>query len=149
MKGKISVSQMVDQRGRKVIRVVKSNGELTLKEIYNALNIFDFRQCSDFYAILMSCAKEEADLEDKGFDLLPVEECHGWKLNVISPEEIIDCLRDETEREIRKPTLTDSARIAWYWTFIGSVDMAFQLGLISDQKRQTFYDSVRHLKIIK
>ena len=31
-------------------------------------------------------------------------------------------------------------RVAWYWSFIGSLDMARQLGLITEERRQELYE---------
>ena len=146
MEKKMSVSQTVDERGRKLIHISKTKGSLTQKEICEALNHFDFNQCADLYVLLLNCANDEEAPNDEILDFFRVKECRNCQLRMMSVEKHIHLMREETEREIKKPSLSDAARTAWYWTFIGSVDMAFQLGFISDEERQTFYDSVQHLK---
>ena len=37
-------------------------------------------------------------------------------------------------------------RLAWYWSYIGALDMAQQLGVITDKRRQELYKEVEDLK---
>ena len=39
------------------------------------------------------------------------------------------------------------SQLAWYWTYIGSLDMAFMLGLIDDKRRQALYGEVEKYKL--
>ena len=54
-------------------------------------------------------------------------------------EQVIAGMRDETFREISKDTISAAAQLAWYWSYLGSLDMAQQLGLIDDTRRQELY----------
>lgn len=61
-------------------------------------------------------------------------------------EQIIANMRDETVREIGKETVSAAAKLAWYWSYIGALDMAQQLGLIDDAQRQTLYREAEKFK---
>ena len=51
-------------------------------------------------------------------------------------EKVIEGLKQETIREITKKDARPEAQLAWYWTYIGSLDMAQQLGLIRSEERR-------------
>ncbi len=53
---------------------------------------------------------------------------------------------DEVVHELTKDSLSPKARMAWYWTYIGGLDMLQQLGLISDERRQKLYGQIAELK---
>lgn len=57
-------------------------------------------------------------------------------------EQVIAGLKSETIREITRENARPEAQLAWYWTYIGSLDMAQQLGLINDARRQALYREV-------
>lgn len=61
-------------------------------------------------------------------------------------EQVIAGMRDETIREIGKDTISAAAQVAWYWSYIGALDMAQQLGLIDDTRRQTLYREAEKFK---
>jgi len=61
-------------------------------------------------------------------------------------EQVIAGMRDETIREIGKDTISAAAKMAWYWSYIGALDMAQQLGLIDDTRRQTLYREAEKFK---
>ncbi len=63
-------------------------------------------------------------------------------------EKIIALLRAEMERAIRSENenLTRDGRLAWYWSYIGALDMAHQLGLITDKHLQELYEEVEDLR---
>ena len=61
-------------------------------------------------------------------------------------EQVIASMRDETIREIGKDTISAAAQVAWYWSYIGALDMAQQLGLIDDTRRQELYHEVETFK---
>lgn len=65
-------------------------------------------------------------------------------------EELIAFLRAEAERAIRSKNenLTRDGRLAWYWSYIGGLDMANQLGLITDERFQELYEEVEPLKAL-
>ena len=61
-------------------------------------------------------------------------------------EQVIAGLKSEAIREITKENARPEAQLAWYWTYIGSLDMAQQLGLINDARRQALYREVEQFK---
>jgi len=61
-------------------------------------------------------------------------------------EEVIARMRAETIWEIGKKDITVGAQVAWYWTYIGALDMAQQLGLIDDARRQALYREAEQFK---
>lgn len=63
-------------------------------------------------------------------------------------EKLLVDMRAEMERSIRSnnPNASRDCRAAWYWSYIGSVDMARQLGLIAEQHRQELYAEAKELK---
>lgn len=61
-------------------------------------------------------------------------------------EQVIAGLKSETIREITKENARPETQLAWYWTYIGSLDMAQQLGLINDARRQALYREVEQFK---
>ncbi len=61
-------------------------------------------------------------------------------------EQVISAMRDETVREIGKARISAEAKLAWYWSYIGALDMAQQLGLINDTRRQALYHEAEKFK---
>lgn len=61
-------------------------------------------------------------------------------------EQVIAGMRDETVREIGKDTISAAAQVAWYWSYIGALDMAQQLGMIDDTRRQELYHEAEKFK---
>ncbi len=61
-------------------------------------------------------------------------------------EEVIAGIREETIWEIGKMDIPAEAQVAWYWTYIGALDMAQQLGLIDDARRQELYREAEQFK---
>ncbi|MDE6456551.1 MAG: DUF4316 domain-containing protein [Dysosmobacter sp.] len=61
-------------------------------------------------------------------------------------EQGIAGMRDETVREIGKNNISAAAKLAWYWSYIGALDMAQQLGLINDTRRQALYHEAEKFK---
>ena len=61
-------------------------------------------------------------------------------------EQVIAGMRDETVREIGKASISAEAKLAWYWSYIGALDMAQQLSLINDTRRQALYHEAEKFK---
>ena len=61
-------------------------------------------------------------------------------------EEAITAMRAETFREIQNDREFPAGQLAWYWSYIGSLDMAQQLGLITDARRQALYHEAERFK---
>ena len=60
-------------------------------------------------------------------------------------EAVLEGMRAESERGIATSS-SYAAKIAWYWCHIGAIDLAFQLGLIDNERRQELYDGFKPLK---
>lgn len=60
-------------------------------------------------------------------------------------ETLLASMMEETRRMIATSSKEDS-RVAWYWSFIGSLDMARQLGLITEERRQELYEKAKEMK---
>lgn len=175
MKQGITIINDYDRGDRPIVRIVKRRGKLTLEEVSDLLLHEGWGAWQGHYAIVLNCSESVLggvglfdDEEPKGdaLDLYPLEnfgDCpvcgkmtppfqycpncgESWKDTRDNIEKRLASMREETEREIRKPSLTPAARAAWYWSFIGSVDMTRQLGLITDKRRLEIYKEVEHLK---
>ena len=72
----------------------------------------------------------------------------GWKDMDQNVEKLIAARRAEAERTIQSENenQTRDGRLEWYWSYIGALDMAQQLGMITDKRRQKFYKEVENLK---
>ena len=57
-------------------------------------------------------------------------------------EQVIEGMKKETIYMITQKGASLESQLAWYWTYIGSLDMAFMLGLIDDKRRQALYGEV-------
>ena len=62
------------------------------------------------------------------------------------PREELETLRREAERCIKNPNSAQAARLAWYWSHIGSIDLARQLGLITEERRTELYEEMKAMK---
>ena len=51
-------------------------------------------------------------------------------------------MKEESVREIEQ-CAGYSSKVAWYWSHVGALDMASQLGLITDDRRQALYAEFR------
>ncbi len=48
-------------------------------------------------------------------------------------------MKAETFRGIQNDQDLPEGQLAWYWSYIGSLDMAQELGLITEARRQALY----------
>ncbi len=84
--------------------------------------------------------------------LPPFEYCPNcgvdWKDADKNVEKVLAGTRKEAENAIKSinPNATRDCRVAWYWTYIGEVDMAVHLGLITDKRRQELYQEAEDLR---
>lgn len=69
----------------------------------------------------------------------------AWKDIDLSVEKLITSMREETARSI-EGAAGDAAKAAWYWSYIGALDMARQLGIISEKRRQELYTEAKDMK---
>lgn len=175
MKQGITIEWTYDHRDKSIVRIIKRRGKLSLEEIGDLLRYEDGQRWCGAYAILLNCTEATVggnglyfDEDPKGdaVDLYPLEDSEDCPVcaNVLPPfrycpncgtswkdaddtvEKRLKSMREETERELSKPSLTPEARAAWYWTFIGSVDMARQLDLITEARRIEIYKEVEAIK---
>lgn len=81
--------------------------------------------------------------------LPPLEYCPecgvSWKHTDKTIEKLLASMKAETERGIHNAKARDG-RAAWYWTYIGALDMAQQIGAIDDTRRQQLYKEAESLK---
>lgn len=61
-------------------------------------------------------------------------------------EQILTGIKEETIREMTKEGTRPGAQLAWYWTYIGCLDMTQALGLINDARRQQLYREMDQFK---
>ena len=72
----------------------------------------------------------------------------AWKDMDKDVEKLIAAMRAEAERSIKSenPNQTRDGRLAWYWSYIGALDMAQQLGMVTDERRQELYEDAKRMK---
>ena len=63
-------------------------------------------------------------------------------------EKLVADMKAEAERAIRSDNenLTRDGRLAWYWSYVGALDMARQLGMVTDKRRQELYGEAEGMK---
>ena len=76
---------------------------------------------------------------------IPSEEPRG-EMTSRPVEEVIAGIQKETIREIQREPSDAAGKLAWYWSYIGSMDMAQMLGLIPDSRRQELYREMDEVK---
>lgn len=174
MKRGIEMSWEYDSMGRIFLRIIKKRGKLTLEEITDLLRYEERQQYCGHYAIILNCSEAtvggnglffEEDEKGDAVDLYQIEEGEtcpvcgkftppfeycpncgaAWKDINLNVEKLIASMQAETERMVKEAKSQDS-KAAWYWSHIGALDMARQLGLITDQRRQELYKEVEDLK---
>ncbi len=173
MKQGITIDCGYHWHDRNILTVKKRRGKLSLAEIEDALRYSEGQLYCGHYAILLNCSEATIggngcfDDEPQGdaADLYPVEEGEfcpvcgkltppfnycptcgtSWKDCNKDVEILLKGMKEETERMIQTGGRHDS-KVAWYWSHIGAIDMAFQLGFITDERRRELYKEVEHLK---
>lgn len=174
MKRGITIQRSSDYMDRPCVTIQKNRGKLTVQEIGDLLR-YEGSQWNGHYVILLNCTESTMGgngcfdmMEQQKGDIIdlyevtdgdkcpvcaamlpPFQYCPScganwsdWEKNV---ETLLASMRCETERCMQS-SASYATRLAWYWTFIGSVDMARQMGLITDTRRQEIYEEVAHLK---
>ena len=69
-----------------------------------------------------------------------------WSDSGKSVETLLSSMRQEAARNIRDPKASGASRLAWYWSHIGAIDLARQMGVITEDRRQALYEEMRPLK---
>ena len=70
----------------------------------------------------------------------------AWAENGTNIETHLADMQQEASRNIKNPDASEASRLAWYWSHIGSIDLARQLDLISEKRRRELYEEMRPLK---
>ncbi len=163
-----------DLHDKSIVLIQKRRGHLTLEEIGDILQHEDGGKWNGRYAILMNCSEgtlggnglfmadpagdsvELYQLESEtecpvcGRMLPPFEYCpncgNDWRDMENSVEKRLSSIRQEAAWEIRKAALTPEAHAAWYWSYIGAVDMARQMNFITEERRRELYQGAEELK---
>lgn len=169
MKRGITVEYGYDRRDIPCVIIRKKRGKLTLEEIGDILRYEDHQQWNGYYAILLNCSEATIGgngcmdmmdeppgdmvylyaLEDSGncpvcaAALPPVQYCpncgNAWAEPEQNIETLLASMKQEAERCIKNPQSLERSRKAWYWSHIGSIDLARQLGLITEARRLELY----------
>ena len=174
MKRGIEMSWAYDYKGRLALRIEKKRGKLTLAEIQDLLMYEESQRYCGHYAILLNCSEAAADggslyLEEdqKGdaVDLHQIQEgefcpicgeytppflycptCGTlWEDMEMNVEKLIASMKEETARMVKEAGRKES-RFAWYWSYIGALDMARQLGVITELRRQKLHHEALEIK---
>lgn len=173
MKQGITIVGGYDRHDLNILTIKKRRGKLTLAEIEDALRYSEGSLYCGHYVIFLNCS--EATIGGDGYfddepqgdavDLYPIEEGEfcpvcgkltppfnycptcgtSWKDCDKDVEKLLAGMKAEMERGIGRAKSRDS-RAAWYWTYIGALDMAQQIGAIDDARRQQLYKEAEGLK---
>lgn len=174
MKQGISIVRTYDLHDRLIVRILKRRGRLTLEEVSDLLRLEGGGEWSGWYAVLLNCTEgtiggnglyDSDDPKGDAVDLYEINEgddcpicgkfippfqycpsCGAkWSDADQNVETLLASMMEETRRMIATSSKEDS-RVAWYWSFIGSLDMARQLGLITEERRQELYEKAKEMK---
>ena len=174
MKQGITIERTCDLHDRPIVRITKRRGRLSVEEVDDLLRHEGFGEWWGHYAIVLNCTESTIggnglfDFDEPKGDTLDLykidegEECPvcgqftppyvycpncGSKWSDIdqNAETLLASMRGETERSIREAK-TQAGAVAWYWTQIGAIDMARQLGLITEERRHQLYEEMKPLK---
>lgn len=177
MKQGITIERTCDLHDRPIVRITKRRGRLSLEEVGDLLRHEGFgewwgalRHRPQLYRVTIGGNGLFDFDEPKGdtLDLYKIdegEECPicgqftppyvycpncGSKWSDIdqNAETLLASMRNETERSIREAK-TQAGASAWYWTQIGAIDMARQLGLITEERRHQLYEEMKPLKPVE
>lgn len=174
MKQGISIERTYDLHDRLIVRILKRRGRLTLEEVSDLLRLEGGGEWSGWYAVLLNCTEgtiggnglyDSDDPKGDAVDLYEINEgddcpicgkfippfqycpsCGAkWSDADQNVETLLASMMEETRRMIATSSKEDS-RVAWYWSFIGSLDMTRQLGLITEERRQELYEKAKEMK---
>lgn len=163
-----------DIHGNSVVLIQKRRGHLSIDEIRDILQYEGSGAWNGHYAMLLNCSegtvsagglfldKPEGDsIElyqlDSGTEcpvcgrmLPPFDYCPNcgvnWKDMGNNADKQLAVMRQQAAWEIHKPDLMPEARAAWYWSYIGAVDMARMMNFITEERRRELYQMAEELK---
>ena len=172
MKRGITVERKYDHNDIPCIVIKKKRGKLALDEIQDILRFEDYGQ----YVLFLNCSEATLggngcwDLLDEPpgdtvmlYEVADSEECPvcrsnlppfsycpscgmPWSDSGKSVETLLSSMRQEAARNIRDPKASGASRLAWYWSHIGAIDLARQMGVITEDRRQALYEEMQPLK---
>ena len=177
MKQGITITREYDHHDRPVVRILKRRGKLTLEEVsdlppHRGMGRVE-RLLRHRPQLFRGNARRRRPLRLRGRRATPSTSARSTsvtaRLRANDPAiSILPQLWSELEGDGRhrresvsplcgrrrsgrsaKPSLTPEARVAWYWSYIGAVDMAHQLEFITDARRLELYDEVKRLKPVE
>ena len=176
MKRGITVERKYDHNDIPCIVIKKKRGKLALDEIQDILRFEDYQQWNGQYVLFLNCAEatlggngcwdlldeppgdtvmlyEVADNEKCPVcrsNLPPFSYCPScgmpWSDSGKNVETLLSSMRQEAARNIRDPKASGASRLAWYWSHIGAIDLARQMGVITEERRQALYEEMQPLK---
>lgn len=164
MKRGIQMEWDYDYMDHLLLRISKARGKLTLEEIQDLLLYENGQQFCGHYAILLNCSEgtiggngvylEEDSKGDSvalyqveqegtcpvcGENTPPFEYCPNcgmpWKDGDPDIEKVLRLMREEAVRMIGGSADWES-KLAQYWSYIGSLDLAKKLKFITEDRRQ-------------
>lgn len=176
MKRGITVERKYDHNDIPCIVIKKKRGKLALDEIQDILRFEDYQQWNGQYVLFLNCSEATLggngcwDLLDEPpgdtvmlYEVAGNEECPvcrsnlppfsycpscgmPWSDSVKNIETLLSSMRQEAARNIRDPKASGASRLAWYWSHIGAIDLARQMGVITEDRRQALYEEMQPLK---
>lgn len=176
MKRGITIARGYDLHDIPCVTIQKKHGKLSLQEIGDILRYEEHNKWNGFYALLLNCTEatlggngclesldgppgdsvmlyefgDGSDCPVCKAALPPFQYCpscgNAWAEAGRNIETLLAAMRCEAERGIKNPNATKASRLAWYWSHIGSIDLARQMGVITEARRQELYDEMRPLK---
>lgn len=175
MKRGTKIESAYDRHDTVVVRITKSRGRLTLGEIEDALRYEDSQRWCNHYAILLNCSESTVegnglyDLDESSagdiVDLYHINDgdtcpiCDNfippftycptcgtsWKDVDLDVEKRLASMKEEAVWEIERAK-SPEAKLAWYWSHIGALDLARQLDFITEARRQELCDDFKQYK---
>ena len=176
MKRGISVTRDYDYHNTPCVVIAKKRGKLTIPEITDILHYEDQQRWSGRYALLLDCTEvtmggngcldmmderpgdavvlyeveEGASCPVCNTSLPPFQYCpacgNAWAESGADIETLLASMQQEASRNIKNPSVSEASCLAWYWSHIGAIDLARQMGIISEERRKELYEEMRSLK---
>lgn len=155
-------------QGRSVLLFEKTRGKISVREIENYLLYEEGQKFAGCYAILIRATESclggsgwDDGSEPKGdsLELFPIEEYENcpvcgemtppylycprcgesWRDESKNVASLLDSMKRNLEDTIADHSSTEHIRKALYYSYLGAVDMAKRLGLITEEKRAEIF----------